>query len=276
MTRVKEETGEPETGERPRGAPAAGTREDGGDGGGAPPPLFTLRGVTQERGGTAILRELSLELPRTEIVALVGPSGAGKTSLLRLLNRLDDPAAGAVEFGGQPITSYPVGALRRRVGFVFQSASMFPGTVLDNLRIAADLGGTGAAADAPPVARVLAAVGLADDYAGREAGRLSGGEQQRVSIARALMTRPEVLLMDEPTSALDPEVAERLLATVVRLTREQGLSVVMVTHRLSEARQMSTWTVMLEGGRLVEAGPTARLFGGASTARAREYLASGG
>jgi ABC-type methionine transport system ATPase subunit len=123
---------------------------------------------------------------------------------------------------------------------------------------------------------VLAAVELSAGYAEREAGRLSGGEQQRVSIARALMTRPEVLLMDEPTSALDPEVAERLLATIERLTREHGLSVVMVTHRLAEARQMSTWTVMLEAGRLVEAGETARMFDRASTERTREYLASGG
>jgi putative ABC transport system ATP-binding protein len=267
MTMAEEETGESADGSR-------GGRADEADA--SPPPLFALRGVTQERGGAVILHDLALELPRTEIVALVGPSGAGKTSLLRLLNRLDDPTSGVVEFGGQPITSYPVGALRRRVGFVFQSASMFPGTVLDNLRTAVDLGGPGAAADAPPVERALAAVGLAADYAGREASRLSGGEQQRVSIARALMTRPEVLLMDEPTSALDPEVAERLLATVVRLTREHGLSVVMVTHRLAEARSMSTWTVMLEAGRLVEAGPTARLFGGASSERAREYLASGG
>jgi putative ABC transport system ATP-binding protein len=254
------------------GAPARGAA---GAGDAIARPLFALRGVTQERGGAAILHDLALELPRTEIVALVGPSGAGKTSLLRLLNRLDDPTAGTVEYEGRPLTSYSIGALRRRVGFVFQSASMFPGTVEDNLRIAVDLGGPGAAADAPPVERVLAAVGLTADYAGREAGRLSGGEQQRVSIARALMTRPEVLLMDEPTSALDPEVAERLLATIVRLTREHGLSVVMVTHRLAEARHMSTWTVMLEAGRLVEAGPTERLFGGASTERAREYLASG-
>jgi ABC-type methionine transport system ATPase subunit len=197
----------------------------------------------------------------------------GRTKIERCRLGEDDPDEHTFN---SRIWYYPVGALRRRVGFVFQAAAMFPGTVADNLRIAAELGGTGAAASAPPVEALLAAVGLAADYAGREADRLSGGEQQRVSIARALMTRPEVLLMDEPTSALDPEVAERLLAIVVRLTREHGLSVVMVTHRLAEARQMSTWTVMLEAGRLVEAGPTARLFGGASTARTREYLASGG
>jgi putative ABC transport system ATP-binding protein len=230
--------------------------------------------VTQERGGRAILHDLTLDLPRTAITALVGPSGAGKTSLLRLLNRLDDPASGEVLFDGRPISTYPVGPLRRRVGFVFQAPSMFPGTVADNLRTAVELGGPAAAADAQPVNRLLEAVGLSADYATREAGRLSGGEQQRVSIARALMTRPEVLLLDEPTAALDPEVAERLLATIERLTREHGVAVVMVTHRLSEARDVSTYAVMLECGRLVEAGPSARLFTAAASERARAYFAA--
>ena len=230
--------------------------------------------MTQERGGRVILHDLTLDLPRTAVTALVGPSGAGKTSLLRLLNRLDDPASGEVLFDGRPISTHSVGALRRRVGFVFQAPSMFPGTVADNLRTAVELGGPAAAADALPPDRVLEAVGLSADFAAREAGRLSGGEQQRVSIARALMTRPEVLLLDEPTAALDPEVAERLLATIERLTREHGVAVVMVTHRLSEARDVSTYAVMLEGGRLVEAGPSARLFTAAASERARAYFAA--
>jgi ABC-type methionine transport system ATPase subunit len=242
----------------------------------ASPPLFALRQVSQQRGGTAVLREVTLDLPRTAITALVGPSGAGKTSLLRLLNRLGDPSGGEISFNGRPITSYPIGALRRRVGFVFQTASMFPGTVADNLAVAVALRettNTGLPAPPDPLV-VLDAVGLDATYAGREAARLSGGEQQRVGIARALMTRPEVLLLDEPTAALDPEVAERLLATIAGLTREHGVSVVMVTHRLAEARQVSTYTVMLEAGRIVESGPSEQLFGAATNARARTYLAS--
>ncbi len=238
--------------------------------------LFGLRGVAQERGGRAILRDVTLDLPRTAITALIGPSGAGKTSLIRLLNRLDDPTAGEVRFDGRPITEYAVGGLRRRVGFVFQAPAMFPGTVADNLRAAVELGGAGSPDGSPPPdpAGVLEAVGLGAGYSTRDAAPLSGGERQRVSIARALMTRPEVLLLDEPTSALDPEVAERLLTTVVRLTREHGLAVVMVTHRLSEARQASTYTVMLEEGRVVEAGPTGRIFDSAANERTRAYLAS--
>jgi ABC-type methionine transport system ATPase subunit len=237
------------------------------------PPVFTLRNVTQERGGKTILRDVSLELPRSEITALVGPSGAGKTTLLRLLNRLDDPTSGDITFNGRPITSYPIGALRRQVGFVFQRPTMFEGTVERNLRIATELA-KNTTASAPSMDSALDDVGLGRDYLSLDASRLSGGEQQRVTIARALMTRPEVLLLDEPTSALDPEVAERLLATIARLTREKGMSVVMVTHRLSEARQASTHMVMLEAGQLVEAGPTAQLFTSAAVERARAYLST--
>jgi putative ABC transport system ATP-binding protein len=237
-------------------------------------PLFTIRDVTQQRAGVVMLNGVSLDLPRTAITALVGPSGAGKTSLIRLLNRLDDPVAGEITFDGRPIKSYPVASLRRRVGFVFQTPAMFPGTVGDNLRVAVEIGGAGTEADAPEIGRVLEAVELTASHVTRQADNLSGGEQQRVSLARALMTRPEVLLLDEPTSALDPEVAVRLLATIARLSAEHGVAVIMVTHRLSEARHISTHMVMLEAGRVVESGPTAQLFAAAVTARARAYLAT--
>jgi putative ABC transport system ATP-binding protein len=237
-------------------------------------PLFSLRHVAQERGDTMVLEDVTVDIPRTAITALVGPSGAGKTSMLRLLNRLDDPSSGEVLLDGQPITSYAVGELRRRVGFVFQRPAMFPGTVADNLRIAVELGVPGAATDPLPMDRVLTAVELSAEYLARDARRLSGGEQQRVSIARALKTRPQVLLLDEPTSALDPEVADRLLATVAEVQKKYGVSVVMVTHRLGEARTASTWTIMLEAGRLVEAGPTGQLFTAATNARTRAYLAA--
>ncbi len=236
-------------------------------------PLFSLDGVRHARGETVILNDLTIDIPRSEITALIGPSGSGKTSFLRLLNRLDDPVSGTIRFNGEPIDSFPVPQLRRRVGFVFQQPAMFSGTVGDNLRIAAELGGPEAENDAPAVDRVLEAVELAASYAQRDASRLSGGERQRVSVARALMTRPEVLLLDEPTSALDPELAERLLTTIARLPREYGVSVVMVTHRLAEARGYSEWTIMLDEGSVVEAGPTATLFTTPSSKRTRTFLA---
>jgi putative ABC transport system ATP-binding protein len=240
----------------------------------AAPPLFALRNVGLDRGGRPVLRHLTLDLPSASIIGIIGPSGAGKTSLIRLLNRLDDPSSGHITFREQPLTEYAVRALRRRVAFVFQAAAMFPGTVADNLRVAAELGGPSAVAGAPDLEAVLTSVGLAPEYGRRDAAELSGGEQQRVSIGRALMTRPEVLLLDEPTSSLDPETAQRLLVTIARLASEQGLSVIMVTHRLSEARQFTTHALMLEAGSLVESGDTEQLFAAARTERARAYLAS--
>lgn len=236
-------------------------------------PLFAFSEVRQEREEAVILRDLTLGIPRTEITALIGPSGSGKTSFLRLMNRLDDPTSGTIHFDGKPLTDYPVQQLRRRVGFVFQHPAMFSGTVAENLRIAVELGGDEAKAGALPIGQVLEAVELSVSYADRDTSELSGGERQRVSIARALMTRPEVLLLDEPTSALDPELAERLLTTIARLPHDYGVSVVMVTHRLAEARDFSDWTIMLEAGTLVEAGPTPRLFSTPTSERTRAFLA---
>lgn len=237
--------------------------------------LFALAGVEQERGGRAVLHGISLELPAGRLVSIIGPSGAGKSSLIRLLNRLDDPTAGSIRFQGEPLAALPVRALRRRVGFVFQAPTMFPGTVADNLRIALR-GGHGvpaplAESDAT-LAGLLSSVELDAGYLARDASSLSGGEQQRVSIARTLATAPVVLVLDEPTSALDPEVAERFMGTVARLSREQSLSVIMVTHRLAEARRWSDTTVMLDAGRLVEAGTTEALFEAPREARTRAFV----
>jgi putative ABC transport system permease protein len=226
--------------------------------GGAPGqgPAFELEDVVQERGGSRVLDGVSVALPAGTITAVVGPSGAGKTSLLRLLNRLDDPTSGGVRFLGRPVGSYPVRELRCAVGFVFQTPVMFPGTVADNLRRAVEVSPSGAASAARAgwIEQLLEAVELGGGYGARAADSLSGGEKQRVALARALATGPQVLLLDEPTSALDPEVAERLLATVSRLNAELGHTVVMVTHRLAEARQHSAFAVMLEAGRVVESG----------------------
>jgi putative ABC transport system ATP-binding protein len=236
---------------------------------------FCLRQVKQIRGGVHTLRDIDLDIPAGEVVALVGPSGAGKTSLLRLLNRLDDPAGGAVSYLGAPIGSIPVRSLRRRIGFVFQAPAMFAGTVEQNLIVARDLA---PAADSlrshgtPAVEEALRLAGVDPALASRDAQALSGGERQRVSIARALMTSPEALLLDEPTSALDPEVAAHVVATVRSLAETMRLTVVMVSHRLDEARVASTHLVFMEGGRIVESGPTGRVFTAPARARTRNYL----
>lgn len=237
-------------------------------------PAFSLRQVQQIRGDVHTLRGIDLDIPGGEVVALVGPSGAGKTSLIRLLDRLDDPVNGSIAYRGAPIDSIPVRALRRRIGFVFQTPVMFASTVADNLITARDLAPDSEAAPAR-VAQLddaLRLAGVDPTLAARDAQTLSGGERQRVSIARALMTRPETLLLDEPTSALDPDVAEHIMATIRQLAETMQLTVVMVTHRLAEARAVSTHTVFMEAGRVIETGPTDVMFTAPSETRTQDYL----
>jgi putative ABC transport system ATP-binding protein len=240
-----------------------------------PPGLtaaFTLKGVRQAKAGITVIDGVELDIPHGKILALVGPSGAGKTSLLRLLNRLDDPVSGEIFYRARRITQYPVQELRRKVGFVFQAPVMFPGTVRDNLQAARALGGKPGKDTDKHMAEVMALAELDRALCDREGDRLSGGQKQRVNIARALMTSPDVLLMDEPTSALDPETADKLMETTRRLSREQHLTVVMVTHRLSEARRTSDMTIVLERGHIVEIGRTVDVFGSTTNPRMRAFL----
>jgi putative ABC transport system ATP-binding protein len=241
----------------------------------APPPAFTLKGVGQRKEGLTILDEIELDLPSGEIIALVGPSGAGKTSLLRLLNRLDDPVSGEIFYRARPITEYPVRELRHKIGFVFQAPVMFPGTVRDNLDVALELSGDKKDNADDRVAAIMAVVELDRELLHRDGDSLSGGEKQRVNIARALLTSPEILLMDEPTSALDPETADRLMETIHRLSREQRLTIVMVTHRLSEARRASDRVIVMESGRVIENGRTIDIFEGVTNPRVRAFFDTG-
>src|SRR5258705_469315 len=230
-------------------------------------PVFLLKNVRQVKEGTTVLDYVDLEVKRGAITALIGPSGAGKTSLLRLLNRLDDPSAGEVYYLSRPITEYPVRELRRKVGFVFQTPVMFPGTVRDNLLQASKLSGNTKTDWEDGVVEVRDLAKVKSSLAARDGDRLSVGQKQSVNIARAMMTSPEVLLMDEPTSALDPETADKLMETIHRLSREKCLTVVMVTHRLSEARRTSDRVIVMEGGRIIESGRTIEGFAGMTNHR---------
>ncbi len=233
---------------------------------------FTLKGVRQVKAGITVVDGVELDIPHGAIIALVGPSGAGKTSLLRLLNRLDDPVGGEILSRARRITQYPIQELRRKVGFVFQTPVMLPGTVRDNLHAALALGREPGTDVDRHIAEALERAELDRALCDREGDRLSGGQKQRVNIARALMTSPDVFLMDEPTSALDPETADRLMETTRRLSREQHLPVVMVTHRLSEARRTSDVTIVLERGRVVDIGRTIDVFGSTTNPRIRAFL----
>lgn len=238
-----------------RGGEAAAGDAGPGGGRGGDGPAFRLRGVRIERGGRPVLEGVDLDLPRGEISVLLGPSGSGKTSLLRTLNRLDDPAAGTVRYRGRRLTDYPVRELRRRVGFVFQTPVMFDGTVEENLRVPVRPEEADEAETARRIREALDLAELGEGILERPGGELSVGQQQRVNLARALMNRPETLLLDEPSSALDAGTSRRLLETFRRLADEQGRTAVMATHREEEARAVGDRAVLLEDGGIAGAGP---------------------
>lgn len=193
---------------------------------------FELRHVRVDGDNGPILAGFSATIPADGLTALVGPSGAGKTTILRLLNRLDDPDYGEVLLDGRDLRSYDVLALRRRVQLVGQLPVTFPGTV------AANIGG-------PGVADLLARVGLDAALSGREADRLSVGEAQRMCLARALALDPECLLLDEPTSALDT-VAKAGIEALVRSLADEGLTVVMVTHDPRQAAELADRALLVQ------------------------------
>jgi len=209
-------------------------------------------------GGKTILADVSFPVMPGEMLGIVGASGSGKSSLLRLLNRLDEPTSGTVFLDGTDYRQLPPRELRRRVGMVTQRPFLFPGDVAFNLRFGPAQRGENLADD--EVTRLLEQVGL-PDFASRDTAVLSGGEQQRVSLARTLANRPEVLLLDEPTSALDEQSKLGIEELVGRLVRDQGLTCVMVTHDRDQARRMCQQVVVLEAGRLIQSGSTSEVLG---------------
>jgi ABC-type multidrug transport system ATPase subunit len=214
--------------------------------------LFELDRVTQSRDGKVVLQDLSASLPKGAS-CVAGPSGSGKSTLLRLLNRLADPDSGVVRYEGSDVRERDPLELRQEVCLVPQLPALLEGTVEDNIRFAADLAGRDA-----DISRLLDLAGLDGSFAGRVAGKLSVGEQQRVMLARALSLEPRVLLLDEPTSALDADARGAVEATLLHLRERVKVSTVLVTHDLDQARRMADWVVRLDEGRLVAEGQVAQ------------------
>ena len=202
--------------------------------------------------GVAIVDDVSVDVFHQEVMAVVGPSGAGKTSFLRLINRLDEPTRGTVYLDGVDYRTIPPRELRRRVGMVMQFPYLFPGTVADNIRFAPRQRGEEIRDE--EIDRLLAQVDL-PGYRERDVSQLSGGEAQRVSLARTLANSPEVLLLDEPTSALDDKAKASVEALIVRIIREQKLTCLIVTHDNAQALRMANRAMVMEKGRLVAVGP---------------------
>lgn len=224
----------------------------------APQHGFLLDRVTVARGPIRLVDEVSAYLPAARCTAVVGPSGAGKSTLLRLLNRLAEPTTGHILLDGVRLAELDVLALRRRVGLVAQQPILLTDRVADDIRLARpELAGS-------RVARLLALVGLPADFGERRTAELSGGEAQRVCLARALAVEPDVLMLDEPTSALDgPNVA--LVADLARDHIAHGGTVLLVSHDLAVVREIADKVLVLDHGRLVAVGHPDEI----------DYLASG-
>ncbi len=236
--------------------------------------VLRLEGIHKAYNGVEVLRGVSLAVNRGEVVVLIGPSGTGKSTLLRCINLLTRPDAGRVWLDGQEITrpQVNINQVRQRIGMVFQEFNLFSHlTARQNIM----LGLTRVKKMPPAAARELATaelvkVGLlekADSYP----GELSGGQKQRVAIARALAMAPDVILFDEPTSALDPQLIGEVLAVMQTLARE-GMTMVVVSHEMSFAREVANRIIFMEDGSIVEEGPPEQIFSGAVSERTRSFL----
>ena len=247
-------------------------------------PLLAIRGLTKQFGATEVLKGVDLNLDQGDVVSIIGSSGSGKTTLLRCVNLLEEYQGGDIVLDGETIGYRATNGRRHRLGdrelsrqramtgMVFQSFNLFPhlsaaGNVMLGLRKVLRLPKAEARAIAE---KWLARVGLAaraDHYP----SQLSGGQQQRVAIARALAMNPKLVLLDEVTSALDPELVQEVLNTVKGIA-EDGATLLIVTHEMRFARDVSSRVVFMEQGRIHEEGPPAEIFGNPRSTRLAEFL----
>ncbi len=239
------------------------------------PALLELIGLRKSYGALEVLRGVDLAVRSGELVCVVGPSGSGKSSMLRCCNRLEEPTAGQIVVDGAEITGpgVDVNAVRQKIGMVFQQFNLYPHlSALGNVTLALRKvqGKTAAEANALGL-EALTRVGLAEKSEAYPA-QLSGGQQQRVAIARAIVLKPKLMLFDEPTSALDPETVGEVLK-VMRELRESGMTMLVVTHEMGFAREAADSVVFMDGGVIVEQGHPRDVFGAPQQDRTRAFLA---
>lgn len=231
-----------------------------------PPAHIRLQGVGKSYPGNPLpaLVDLDLQVQRGEIFGIIGRSGAGKSSLIRTLNRLEQPSSGQVLIDDEDIGRYDAAQLvhlRRRVGMIFQHFNLMSAkTVWQNVALPLRMAGVDKAQIEQRVSELLALVGLQDKHQAYPA-QLSGGQKQRVGIARALVHQPQILLCDEATSALDPESTQAILALLRDINQRMGLTIVLITHEMEVIRAICDRVLVLERGRVVEQGEVWRMFG---------------
>lgn len=229
--------------------------------------MIDLRGITQiyqgPTGPVEALRGIDLQIQPGEVFGIIGRSGAGKSSLVRVINLLNRPTAGEVIVAGRDLTKLgdaDLRAARRDIGMVFQHFNLLSSrTVFDNAALPLELAGMDRAAIRERVNPLLELVGLSH-LADRYPAQISGGQKQRVGIARALASRPKVLLSDEATSALDPETTRAILALLRQVNQELGLTVVLITHQMQVIKQVADRVAVIDAGRIVEQGPVLDVF----------------
>jgi len=220
--------------------------------------FLEIRGICKSYGKAEILRDIDLMVETGEVLALIGPTGSGKTTLLRLVSLLEEPSKGCILFDGQKVTAASEKEklkARRRMAMVFQKPVMFKANVSENVSFGLKMRGID---DPKKIEEALSAVGLSG-FENRDANTLSGGEMQRIALARALVLEPELLLLDEPTANLDPKSAasiDRLLQSLPRQKR----AVILATHNMMECKRLATRVAVLQAGRLEAVGLPDEVF----------------
>jgi osmoprotectant transport system ATP-binding protein len=235
-----------------------------------------FRDVSKRYPGQLAVDQLSLRVPAGRICVLVGPSGSGKTTSLKMVNRLIEPSAGSILIDGHDITAEEPTALRRRIGYVIQQIGLFPHqTIAENVGTVPRLLGWPTERIASRTEELLALVGLEPSrFARRYPAQLSGGERQRVGVARALAAEPPVMLMDEPFGAVDPIVRDRLQNEFLRIQRDQGTTVLFVTHDIDEAIKLGDRVAVMRGGKLVQYAPPGELLAHPANDFVAEFVGS--
>ena len=239
--------------------------------------MLEIQNIKKTFGGVEVLKGIHLKVNRGDVVAIIGPSGSGKTTLLRCINYLEKADEGTMIFEGErysmnTISKKEIAKIRRKTAFVFQNYNLFQNkTALQNVTEGLIIARKMPKAKAVEIGRrALDKVGLSDRYDYYPV-QLSGGQQQRVAIARAIATDPEIIYFDEPTSALDPELTGEVLA-VMRQLAEEGMTMLVVTHEMGFARNVSSKTVFMENGVVVEQAPSQQFFASPKEERTRAFL----
>ncbi len=236
--------------------------------------IIVVKGLHKYFGKNHVIQGISTTISKGEVVAVMGPSGGGKSTFLRCLNRLEEPSEGEIFINGHEITNPYVNIrkVRQEIGMVFQSYNLFPHlTVLENIVLAPiNVKKDNRKSIEEFGMKLLKRVGLAEK-ANSYPDQLSGGQQQRVAIARALAMKPQIMFFDEPTSALDPEMIREVLDVMVDLAKE-GMTMVVVSHEIGFIREASTRVLVLVDGQIIEEGPPKQVFNAPKHNRTKEFL----